>query len=68
MGNTPSPPPPNQPNTHTTKREKKSRFVNDLSFISEIEKNIVNETFMTDFLNIVSVYANLFLKTILARV
>lgn len=67
MGNTP---PPNQPTKHThhKKREKKSRFVNDLSFISEIEKNIVNERFMIDFLNMVSVYANLFLKTILARV
>lgn len=64
MGNTP---PPNQ--THTPQKErKKSRFVNDLSFISEIEKNIVNERFMIDFLNMVSVYANLFLKTILARV
>lgn len=66
MGNTP-PPPPNQ--THTPQKEReKSRFVNDLSFISEIEKNIVNERFMIDFLNMVSVYANLFLKTILARV
>lgn len=63
MGNTPPP----TKHTHHKKREKKSRFVNDLSFISEIEKNIVNETFMIDFLNMVSVYANLF-KTILARV
>lgn len=67
MGNTPPPQPTNQ--THTPQKErKKSRFVNDLSFISEIEKNIVNERFMIDFLNMVSVYANLFLKTILARV
>lgn len=49
------------------KREKKLCFVNDLFFIFEIEKNIVNEIFMIDFFNMVSVYVNFF-KIIFVRV
>lgn len=42
--------------------------MNDLFFIFEIEKNIVNERFMIDFFNMVSVYVNFFLKIIFVRV
>lgn len=42
--------------------------MNDLFFIFEIEKNIVNEIFMIDFFNMVSVYVNFFLKIIFVRV
>lgn len=42
--------------------------MNDLFFIFEIEKNIINERFMIDFVNMVSVYVNFFLKIIFVRV
>lgn len=68
MGDYVPPPPQHTPqkcqNKETSKQNKWegniTRFMNDLFFISKIEKKkIVNETFIIDFLYMVSVYANL---------